>query len=91
MSAMTIRDVPPDLQAFLRDDALANHRSLNKQVIVALDQYRLSRAGTAPRRPSRDEKRARIERIQREIAAMQVLDARSADEILDYDAAGLPA
>ena len=31
-----------------------------------------------------------IERIQREIAALPVLDTRSADEILGYDENGLP-
>jgi antitoxin VapB len=47
------------------------------------------RTGEAP--PEEQERRrAIIERIQREVAALPVLDTRSADEILGYDENGLP-
>jgi plasmid stability protein len=43
MSVMTIRDIPDDLMDFLRTDAAENHRSMNKQVIVILEEYRARR------------------------------------------------
>ncbi len=90
MSVMTLREIPDDLQEFLRADAAANHRSMNKQVIVALDEYRARRLAEQPRRLTLEEKLARTREIQKEIAALPVLDTRSADEILGYDQWGLP-
>lgn len=90
MAVMTVREIPDDLQAFLRSDAAANHRSMNKQVIVALDEYRTRRLGEQPRKLTVEEKIARTREIQNEIAALPVLDARTADEILGFDEWGLP-
>ena len=91
MAALTLRDIPEYLQDFLRMDAAANHRSLNKQAIVALDEYRKMRLQAAPaRRKTPEEKRAVTDKIAAEFAALPVLDNRSADEILGYDENGLP-
>jgi antitoxin VapB len=48
----------------------------------------LAQAEAAPAEQAR--RKIVIERIQREIAALPVLDTRSADEILGYDENGLP-
>jgi antitoxin VapB len=90
MAAMTLREMPEDLQEFLRADAAANHRSMNKQVIVVLDEYRAKRLAEQTRKLTVEEKLAAVRQIQREIAALPVLDNRTADEILGYDQWGLP-
>jgi antitoxin VapB len=60
--------------------------SLTEAVVTALRE-RLSRV----RRPRRAKRlQAEIRAIQQRVAALPVLDARSADEILDYDEHGLP-
>jgi antitoxin VapB len=60
--------------------------SLTEAVITALRE-RLSRV----RRPRRARKiQAEIRAIQQRVARLPVLDARTADEILDYDDHGLP-
>lgn len=60
--------------------------SLTEAVVVALRE-RLSRV----RRPRRARRlQAEIRAIQKRVAALPVLDARSADEILGYDDDGVP-
>jgi antitoxin VapB len=60
--------------------------SLTEAVVTALRE-RLGRV----RRPQRAKRlRAEIRAIQQRVAALPVFDARSADEILDYDEHGLP-
>jgi antitoxin VapB len=60
--------------------------SLTEAVVTALRE-RLNRL----RRPQRVKRlRAEIRAIQQRVGALPVLDARSADEILDYDEHGLP-
>jgi plasmid stability protein len=90
MSALTLRDLPEDLHAFLKADAAANHRSFNKQVIVALDSYRNSQVNQAQVKLTPEQKRERVREIQAQIRAQMIHDPRTDDEILGYDENGLP-
>lgn len=90
MSAVTLRDLPEDLHAFLKADAAANHRSFNKQVIVALDTYRSNATQHAKPKLTPEEKRARVREIQALIRKEMIHDPRTHDEILGYDENGLP-
>jgi plasmid stability protein len=85
MSAVTLRDLPPDLHEFLKADAAADHRSFNKQVIVALDAYRQQRVAQAPRRLTPEEKRAHVREIQQEIRRVAIHTDMTDDELLEYD------
>lgn len=90
MSALTLRDLPEDLHAFLKADAAANHRSFNKQVIVALDAYRNSKLRDDQPRLTPEQKIARTREIQAQIRAQMIHEPRTDDEILGYDENGLP-
>ena len=85
MATMTLRDLPDDLHAWLKRQAEAHHRSVNKEVIVLLESVR--EAPTAVRRRATVEE---IVAISRRGAALSVRDRRSDDEILGYDANGVP-
>lgn len=85
MPTMTLRDIPVELHDWLKQQAQAHHRSVNKETIAQLDRLR----GAAPgqqRRITADEIMAIADRVVR----APVLDDRSADEILGYDEHGLP-
>jgi plasmid stability protein len=90
MSAVTLRDLPEDLHSFLKADAAANHRSFNKQVIVALDAYRNSQINQVKAKLTPEQKRERVREIQAQIRAQMIHDPRTDDEILGYDENGLP-
>ncbi len=89
MSAVTLRDLPDDLHAFLKADAAANHRSFNKQVIVALDAYRQSAAHYKKPELTPEEKIARVQEIQAQIRRKLKPDSRTADELIGYGDDGL--
>jgi antitoxin VapB len=87
VATMTLRDVPEDLHAWLKQQAEAHHRSVNKEVIALLESLRIRpQPALTP-----EEKRARIEEISRRCAALPILDARSEDDILGYDENGIPS
>ena len=88
MGTMTVRELPDDLQEFLKADAAANHRSVNKQVIVALQEYRDARALAAKPKKTPEEKIAAVRRIQDEIQRVMIHDPRTTDEILGYNEHG---
>ena len=88
MSTMTVRELPDDLQAFLKADAAANQRSMNKQVIVALQEYRDSKQALAMRPTTPEEKVAAMNKIRAEIALVVVRDGRTDDEIIGYNEFG---
>jgi plasmid stability protein len=92
MHAMTLRNIPADLFAFLRQDAAAHHRSLNRQAIAALDAYRTSQVGISPSTRSITDKRAqltqRLSAIRTQLAASA--NRQTIDEILGFDDHGLP-
>jgi len=86
MPTMTLRDLPEDLHDWLKRQAEAHHRSVNKEVIALLESQR-----TRPERAlTTEQKRARIEEISRRSSALPVLDKRSEDDILGYYENGLP-
>ena len=88
MSTMTVRELPSDLQAFLKADAAANQRSVNKQVIVALQAYREAKQAAVMRPKTPEEKTAAMRIIQAEIAKVVVHDGRTDDEIIGYNEFG---
>ena len=88
MASMTLRELPDDLQAFLKADASANQRSVNKQVIVALQAYRDSKLAQVPRATTPEEKIAAMRAIQDQIARDVKHDGRTDNEILGYNEHG---
>ena len=88
MGTMTVRELPDDLQEFLKADAAANHRSVNKQVIVALQEYREARALSAKPKKTPEEKIAAMNRIRADIQRELIHDPRTDDEILGYNEYG---
>ena len=88
MASMTVRELPDDLQAFLKADASANQRSVNKQVIVALQAYRDSKLAQVPRATTPEEKIAAMRVIQDQIARDVKHDGRTDNEILGYNEHG---
>ncbi len=88
MASMTVRELPDDLQAFLKADALANQRSVNKQVIVALQAYRNARLAQVPQVSTPAEKTAAMDLIRANIQREMKPDLRTDDEILGYNEFG---
>ena len=76
----------PETDRLARELAAATGETLTDAVTRALKE-RLER--TTGQRHSRS-LRADIERIQERVSQLEVLDQRSADEILGYDENGLP-
>jgi plasmid stability protein len=91
MAAITLR-LPDPLQIQLRHAAAANHRSINKQALVLIEQA-LSSAAPAP--PPQDASQAMLIALMAivDTARQQplLLDTRSENEILGYDDHGIPA
>jgi len=82
--ALNIKNV--EAERLARHLARVTGESITEAVTVALRE-RLAHVEGTRRAPSlRDE----VRRIQVRIAALPVLDTRSDDEILGYDAAGIP-
>ena len=79
----------PDTERLARDLAAATGEPVPRAVAAALRE-RLARVagGTAPPAPRGG--LGTVAEIQAYVAALPELDARSADAILGYDAAGLP-
>jgi plasmid stability protein len=72
MATITIKDIPDDLYAALKQSATANHRSINREVIFCIEQ------AVRSRRPSVEEIIAEARRIQAEIGPLPINE-----EILD--------
>lgn len=88
VSTITVRELPEDLQEFLKADAVANHRSLNKQVIVALDEYRRMRQPSLRPHETPQEKMAAVQRLLDEACPKIIRDQRTDDEIIGYNQHG---
>lgn len=83
MADLTIRRLPDELHAWLKQQAEAHHRSVNKETIAVLEAA--SAQGERPRLSAGE-----ILTVAKRFAALTVLESRSADEILGYDNNGLP-
>lgn len=83
--AISIKD--PDTDRLARALSEATGESITEAIRRAIEE-RLERERHGPHRQSLADG---IRRIQERIAALPVLDSRSADEILGYDGNGLPS
>ena len=91
MTALTLR-LPEPLQNRLKQSAQINHRSVNKQAVVLLEQA-LATQNTEPANVSEDlfnQRMTALMAIGKSFANLPVLDPRSDDEIMGYDKHGLP-
>ncbi|TAN53689.1 MAG: Arc family DNA-binding protein [Methylococcaceae bacterium] len=79
MSTLSLREVPENLHLWLKQQAATHHRSVNKEIIVLLENARKLPL-TQSIKPSVED----ILVMGRECAALPVCDGRSADEILGY-------
>ncbi len=89
MPAISIRDIPSPLYETLKASARANHRSVNKEVIVALEAHVLK----GKKAPLLDatERAARMAQILRAAPPIDKLSAAyqiPEDDILGYSPAG---
>ena len=90
MRTITLR-LPEALQARLQSVAAANHRSVNKQATVLLEQA-LQTAPVATQTPQNAQTRyAALMAIVQKARTEPVLDSRSDDEIMGYGDNGLPS
>jgi plasmid stability protein len=85
MADLTIRGLPDELHRYLKQQAEVNHRSINRETIALIESAMKGVVQGKPRL-SAAEILARASRF----ASLPVLDARSADAIVGYDADGLP-
>jgi len=84
MPILVLRNVPDDLYGRLKQAAADHRRSMAQEAIVAL-QSGLAGALDRPLRPSVTESLAWLKA---EVWTLPVLDRRSEDEILGYNADG---
>ena len=91
MNALTLR-LPETLQHRLKQSAQNNHRSVNKQAVVLLEQALATQQSVSNAVPAEviNQRVAAMMSIGKTFAALPVLDSRSDDEILGYDDYGLP-
>lgn len=82
--ALSIKD--PEADRLARELAARTGETLTEAVVVALRERLAREAGRTRSIPLREELAA----IRRRCAALPVLDARTAEEILGYDERGLP-
>ena len=85
LMAISIKD--PETDRLARALSAATGQSITEAIRRAIEE-RMERERHRPHRQSLADG---IRRIQERVAALPVLDSRSADEILGYDANGLPA
>jgi antitoxin VapB len=76
----------PEADRLVREIAGVTHASYTDVVITALREKLAREVGRRGARRMRDE----VALIQQRVAQLPVLDPRTADEILGYDATGLP-
>lgn len=85
MADLTIRGLPDELHRRLKQQAEAHHRSVNRETIALIERAMAGSLEDKPRM-SAAEVIARAKRF----ASLPVQDSRSADELIGYDADGLP-
>jgi plasmid stability protein len=84
---ITVRDLPSDLHAWLKQRAAAHRRSVNKEIVVLLDSFRIQ---PGPPALMSAERLARIQEIAERCAQAPEVDPRTADEIVGYAEDGTP-
>lgn len=90
MTALTLR-LPETLQTRLKQSAQINHRSINKQAVVLLEQaLGAPTAMTTVPQDVIERRTAALMAIGKSFAALNVIDPRSDDDIMGYDDHGLP-
>ena len=91
MNALTLR-LPETLQNRLKQSAQINHRSVNKQAVMLLEQALATQSPAHSALPAAviSQRAAALMAIGKAFAALPVIDSRSDDEILGYDDHGLP-
>ena len=91
MTALTLR-LPDTLQTRLKHSAKINHRSVNKQAVVLLEQALAAQSAATANVPIDvfNQRVAALMAIGKSFAALPVLDTRTDDEIMGYDDYGLP-
>lgn len=77
MADLTVRGVPGELHAALKEEAERNHRSLNQEVI-----HRLEASVRAPRRDP-DEALERVRRLRRRLDDLPAVDDDLLEEARD--------
>lgn len=85
MGDLTIRGLPDELHRFLKQQAEANHRSVNRETIALIEHAMKGSPGGKPRLTA-----AEVIAKASRFAALPVLDVRPADEMIAYDDDGLP-
>lgn len=90
MTALTLR-LPETLQTRLKQSAQINHRSINKQAVVLLEQaLGAPTSMTTVPQDVIERRTAALMAIGKSFAALNVIDPRSDDDIMGYDDHGLP-
>jgi len=85
MADLTIRGLPDELHQQLKQLADAHHRSVNRETIALIERAMAGNLSEKPRLSAAEI----IVKAQR-FASLPVLDARGVDELIGYDANGLP-
>lgn len=84
MPTLVLRNVPDELYQRLKETAAEHRRSMTQEAIVSLHTA-LNERESAPQRPSLEET---LDWLRSEVWSLPVLDQRSDDEILGYNAHG---
>lgn len=84
MPTLVLRNVPDDLYQRLKDTAADHRRSMTQEAIVSLRGALLGREEPPPKLGLGDT----LDWLRREVWSLPVLDRRSDDDILGYNADG---
>jgi plasmid stability protein len=84
---VTIRDLPTEVHVWIKQQAAAHHRSINKEIVALLESLCSRRAPTTL---SASDRLKRIQEISERCARAPELDHRKPDEIIGYAEDGTP-
>lgn len=85
MADLTIRGLPDELHRYLKQSAEAHHRSVNRETIALIERAMAGNLDSKPRLSA-----AEVMAMAKPFASLPVQDGRAADDLLGYDADGLP-
>jgi plasmid stability protein len=80
---LTVHNVPAELHSWLLAQAMANHRSIDNEVIILLDEARRNQSAKPKISPER------LMEIAAQCASAPDLDIRSPEAMIGYDDSGL--